>query len=443
MTEGVSPSAWVRTTVPVMPEMLLDDVLSHWGLFDQATADDPYLLYAQVRQQAPVHRVLLGDGRSAWLVCGYEEVRRALTDPRLSKELRRVDEARSGIVPQGLLHPLTAYHMLSADPPDHTRLRQLASHAFTPSRVEALRPRVQAITDELLDTIDGQERTDLVASFAFPLPIIVICELLGVPVADRDRLRTWFRQSLASPGAPANDPPARAAADRLYDYLRNLVEAKRREPADDLFSVLVAAGDGDRLSEDELISTAWLLVLAGHETTVNLIANGMAALLRHPDELARLRADLSLVPSAVEEFLRYDAPVHHATFRVTTTPIELGGVEIPALEQVLILLAGADRDPRRFARPDVLDVGRGDNRHLAFGHGIHYCLGAPLARLEGQVAFTSLLGRFPHLAPAVPPEELHWTYRLVLRSMLELPVVLQPPAPAPAGEPAASKANIA
>jgi cytochrome P450 len=413
-----------------MPEVLPEEVFSRWGVFDQGTADDPYPVYARVREGAPVRRVLLGDGSPAWLVCGYDEVRRALTDPRLSKDLHRLEEARGGVVPPGLLHPLSAHHMLSADPPDHTRLRQLASRAFTPSRVEGLRPRVQAITDELLDAMDGQDRVDLVARFAFPLPIIVICELLGVPVADRDRLRTWFRDSLASPGAPANDPPARAAADRLYEYLCDLVEAKRREPADDLFSVLAAGCDGDRLSEDELVSTAWLLILAGHETTVNLIANGMTALLCHPDQLARLRGDLSLVPSAVEEFLRYDAPVQHATFRVATAPIELGGVEIPPMEQVLILLAGADRDPGRFPCPDALDVGRDDNRHLAFGHGIHFCLGAPLARLEGQVAFTSLLSRFPDLALAVSPEELHWTYRLVLRTMVELPVILRSPGPA-------------
>jgi cytochrome P450 len=410
-----------------MPEVIADDVLTHWAEFDQDIADDPYPLYARVRDRAPVRRVLLGDGRPAWLICGYEEARRALTDPRLSKDLRRVEAVQGGIVPPGLLHPLTAYHMLSSDPPEHTRLRQLAGHAFTPSRMEALRPRVQAITDGLLDAMEGQERVDLVASFAFPLPITVICELLGVPVADRDRLRAWFHDALASPLAPANDPPAWAAADRLGEYLHDLVAAKRAEPAEDLFSLLAAGGDGDgvRLDEDELLSTAWILVLAGHETTVNLIANGMTALLRHPDQLARLRGDLSLVPTAVEEFLRYDAPVQHATYRVTTVPVEIGGVEIPALEQVLVVLAAADRDPARFACPDALDVGREDNRHLAFGHGIHFCLGAPLARLEGQIAFTSLLRRFPNMALAVAPEELHWTYRLVLRAMEELPVLLR------------------
>jgi cytochrome P450 len=411
-----------------MPEITADEVLTHWAAFDQATADDPYPVYARIREGAPVRRLLLSDGSPAWLVCGYEEARRALTDPRLSKNLLRVEAARGGVVPPGLLHPLTAYHMLSTDPPEHTRLRQLASAAFAPSRMEALRPRIQAVTDSLLDALEPAaacgDPVDLIAGFAFPLPIIVICELLGVPVEDRDQLRAWFRDALASPLAPANDPPARAAADELHAYLRDLVAAKRAAPAGDLFSVLAAGCDGDRLTEDELVSTAWLLVLAGHETTVNLIANGTVALLRHPDQLARLRADLSLVPAAVEEFLRYDGPLQHTTFRMTSEPVTIGGAEIPAHEQVLVVAAAANRDPSRFADPDRLDVERPDNHHIAFGHGIHFCLGAPLARLEADIAFTSLLRRFPALRPAVPLDRIHWTYRLVLRGLVALPVRL-------------------
>ncbi len=202
---------------------------------------------------------------------------------------------------------------------------------------------------------------------------------------------------------------------------------KRAAPADDIFSLLSTECDGDRLTEVELISTAWLLLIAGHETTVNLIGNGTVALLRNPEQLHRLRADPRLVPSAVEEFLRYDGPVQHTTFRMTTAPVEIGGVEIPANEQVHILIAGADRDPHRFPDPDRLDVGRTDNRHIAFGHGIHFCLGAPLARLEGDIAFTSLLARFPHLRLAVGPGDLHWTYRLVLRGLDQLPVYVSDP----------------
>ncbi len=292
----------------------------------------------------------------------------------------------------------------------------------------ALRPRVQAIVDALLDALERQpagQPVDLVAGFALPLPMTVISEMLGVPVEDRARLRAWFDAVFATPLAPANDGPARAAADAAHGYLCELIAAKRAASGDDLLSVLVDSADGDRLAEDELLSTAWLLIVAGHDTTVNLIGNGLVALFRHPEQLARLQADLSLVPAAVEEFLRFDGPVQHTTFRMTTEPVTIGGVEIPAHEQVLVVAAAANRDPDHFAEPDRLDIARPENRHIAFGHGIHFCLGAPLARLEGDVAFTSLLQRFPALRPAVPVEEFHWTYRMVLRGLDALPVYLR------------------
>jgi cytochrome P450 len=405
-----------------------EHIVDRWGAFDQATVDDPYPLYARLRDEASVHRVTMADGRPGWLVTGYDAARQVLSDARLTKDLHRLDAAHPGAAPAGLLHPLLARHMLASDPPDHTRLRKLVSYAFTPVRVEALRPRVQAITDELLDALDEapDEPVDLVDGFAFPLPIIVICELLGVPVGDRNRLRSLIAAVFASPMAPANDPEARAAADEIADYLRGVIGERRQNPGDDLLSGLIAARDGgDRLEEAELLSTAWLLVVAGHETTVNLIGNGTVALLLHPEQLAALAADPSRVPSAVEEFLRYNPPVHHTTFRMTTEPIEIGGVTVPAHEQVLVVLAAAGRDPARFAGPDELDLTRGERGHLAFGYGIHFCLGAPLARLEGEIAFTSLLARFPRLRLAVRPSELHWRNRLVLRSLRALPVLLR------------------
>jgi cytochrome P450 len=409
-----------------------EPVLERWGAFEQATVDDPYPLYARLRGHAPVTRVTMADGQPGWLVTGYDAARQVLSDARLTKDLDRLGAAHPGVVPDGLLHPLLAHHMLASDPPDHTRLRKLVSHAFTPNQVERLRPRVQAITDDLLDRLAGspEQPVDLVSGFAFPLPIIVICEMLGVPVSDRDRLRSLIAAVFASPMAPANNPEARAAADEVYDQLRALVAERRRSPADDLLSVLIAARDGgDRLSEAELLSTAWLLVLAGHETTVNLIGNGTVALLLHPDQMAVLRADPAAIPAAVEEFLRFNPPVHHATFRMTTEPIEVEGVTIPAHEQVHVVLAATGRDPLRFAGPDEFDVTRADNRHLGFGYGIHFCLGAPLARLEGEIAFRSLLARFPEMRLAVPPSELHWRNRMVLRSLRELPVVLAPCSP--------------
>jgi cytochrome P450 len=405
--------------------------LTGWAGFDQATGDDPHPLYARVRADGPVCPVVLADGRPAWIVTGYDEARQALLDPRLAKDVRTALAARPSLVTQGFQHPLFRHQLLAADGADHSRLRRLISVAFTPSRVAGMRPRIQAITDKLLDAVDDlatqdpEEPVDLLTRFALPLPITVICELLGVPVADRAPLRSWFEAIFSNGVAPASDPVSRAAADELYGYLCDLVADKRRAPGDDLLSALSASVSDDRLSEAELLSTAFVLIVAGHETTVNLIGNGVVALLRHPDQLDRLRADLTGVPRAVEEFLRYDGPVQHTTFRMTTEPVTLGGVEIPAHEQVLVVLAAANRDPSRFTDADALDVGRHDTRHIAFGHGVHFCVGAPLARLEGEVAFTSLLQRFPKLRSAGPSDELHWTYRLVLRSLVSLPVLVR------------------
>ncbi len=306
------------------------------------------------------------------------------------------------------------------------------SRAFTPSHIEALRPRVQDIADGLLDDMADHDPADLVAEYAFPLPITVICEMLGVPLEDRHRLRSLFNRLFSLLPGPDADEALRQTATELVQYFTALLDHKRAHPAEDLLSGLIASCDGDeRLTQEELLSTTFLLVLAGHETTVNLIANGTVALLRHPDQLAALRADESLIAAAVEEFLRYDGPVQHATFRFSAEAVEIGGVTVPAHQPVLILLAGANRDPERFPAPDALDIARAQNHHLAFGHGLHFCLGAPLARLEGQIAFASLLRRFPDLRPAVPLDHLHWRYGLVLRSLPVLPVHLAP-SPSPA-----------
>jgi cytochrome P450 len=415
-----------------------DDVLRNWGNFEAPQGDDPYPLYAGLRDEAPVHQVTLPDGRDVWIVSRYQDARNALLNPLLFKDLDRAKALNPAAVPARLPPALFGRHMLSADPPGHTRLRSLVSRAFTPSRIEALRPRIQEITDRLLDEMAGHDPADLVAEFAFPLPITVICEMLGVPVEDRHRLRLLFTRLFGLLPSPEADGALRQTAADLIQYFTALLDDKRAHPAEDVLSGLIAACDGDeRLTQEELLSTTFLLVLAGHETTVNLIANGTVALLRHPDQLAALRADESLIAPAVEEFLRYDGPVQHATFRFSAEPVEIGGVTIPAHQPVLILLAGANRDPERFADPDALDVRRSDNHHLAFGHGIHFCLGAPLARLEGQIAFRSLLRRFPDLRLAVPLEDVHWRYGLVLRSLPELPVhlasgVLQAPSPSPA-----------
>ncbi|MGH9066756.1 MAG: cytochrome P450 family protein, partial [Acidimicrobiales bacterium] len=323
-------------------------------------------------------------------------------------------------------------HMLSTDPPDHTRLRRLVSQAFTPRRIETLRPRIEEIAGSLLDGLAGLDQVELIGDFAFPFPIRVICELLGVPVADQGRFRRWFTTMLtAGGGGEAGRAAAGEAGAQVAGYITELLAAKRDRPCDDLVSALVAARDGSQaLGERELVSMVFLLLLAGHETTVNLIGNGVAGLLLHPDQLELLRTSPELIPGAVEELLRYDGPVQHPTLRFTTEAVQLGGTTIPAGAIVLVALGSADRDPARFEMADDLDIRRAPDQHLAFGHGIHFCLGAPLARMEVQVALFFLLGRFPHLALAVAPEELDWRDGIFLRGLRSLPLRLSGASPA-------------
>jgi cytochrome P450 len=384
---------------------------------------DPLSVYARLRDSRPVTPVIMpeDDRGRQWLVTRYEDVRSALADPRLAKDWMK------HMTPEDWTpDPVDAYlnrHMLSLDPPDHTRLRRLVVKAFTPRRVADLRPRILAITSSLLDALDARDEADLIEAFAFPLPVTVICELLGVPTADQDRFQAWSHAVLSSAGSPEE---ADAAGLGMYAYFTELVAAKREAPADDLLSALIAATDeGDSLDERELIGMMFLLMIAGHETTVNLIASGMLALLTFPDELARLRSDPSLLPSAVEELLRYANPLNHATDRFTLEPVVIGGVEIPAHEWVICVTSSGNHDPSRFGEPERLDIGRDTSGHLAFGHGIHYCLGAPLARLEGEVAFGALLARFPGMSLAVPPSSLRWRPSSLIHGLEALPVRLR------------------
>jgi cytochrome P450 len=404
---------------------------SAWGDYDR---DDPFPLFAEVRRLGAVHAVTLADGHGAWLVARHAEARAALSDPRLSKNMRAAFASGGDVVAEGLPGPAFARHMLAVDPPDHTRLRRLVSAAFSTRRIEALRPRVQAIVDGLLDRIAAQgpdQVVDLVASFAFPLPFTVICELLGIPEAGRRPFGVAFTRLLAPTPTPEAYERAKEASDTVVAMLEELVDAKQRNPDDALVSALISARDGDtRLDHQELLSTIFQLAVAGHDTTASLIGNSVVALLRAPEQLARMRADPAGVPDAVEELLRFDAPVPHATFRYAIEPIELGGVTIPAGAQVIIGLAAANRDAEQYEQPDRLDLERTDVRHLAFGHGIHFCLGAALARMEGELALGSLLRRFPQLRLAVSVDELHWGHGdgLVLRGLSALPVLAGPEA---------------
>jgi cytochrome P450 len=406
----------------------MTDTLTTWGGWAPAIRDNPFGHFAEARAQCPVQRVRLADGHAAWVVLGYDTARQALNDPRISKDMLAALEDNGDVVAEGLPGPEFSRHMLNVDPPDHTRLRRLLSRAFVPSRVAALQPAIRAIARNLLDELGAGAgaAVDLIEGYAYPLPFGVIGELLGIPRADRPDLHSWFEVLLTG---WAGDPPAEAveASGKIVAYLRELVSTKRRSRGDDLVSVLVAASD-DALTTQEVLSSLFQLVVAGHDTTASLIGNGVVALLDHPAQLQALLADFGQLPAAIDELIRFTAPVPHATFRVTAEPVTFGGVEIPVHEQVLVCLGSANHDPGRFPAPDVLDISRSDGPNLGFGHGIHYCLGAPLARLEARIAFETLLGRHPGLRLAVDRDALTWAHGdgLVLRGLVSLPVVLGP-----------------
>jgi cytochrome P450 len=384
---------------------------------------DPARFFTRLRETRPVAPVPMPDRGRAWFITRYADARAALADPRLANDvhhwpggrLQRPSEAAGGV------HA----HLLNNDPPVHTRLRRLVQKAFTPRRVARLRPRAGEIAAGLLDEMEAAGGvTDLLDAYARPLPGAVLCELLGVPEADRVRV---------SAAVTHYDKPGEAdrVTRELGAYLTELIAAKRAAPGDDLLSALALVrddinedGSGDGLTDTEARSVAFQIIMGGFGTTVNLIGNGTFALLTHPEERARLRADPSLLPAAVEELLRFTNPVNHATDRFTTEDMTVGDVVIPAGEWVFMAISSANRDPDRFPDPDRLDLSRDTFGHLAFGHGIHYCLGAPLARMEAEVALGALLARFPELSLAVPPKELRRRPVSLMNGLESLPVRL-------------------
>jgi len=395
---------------------------------DPAFRADPYPTLARLRREAPVAPASASGGATAvWWVLRHADVAAALRDPRLSTvKIPPELLERFAADPASPLHRLARLmraNLLILDPPEHTRLRTLVSRAFTPRRVAALRPRIEALAEELADGLEEREAPDLLADFAVPLPLRVIAELLGLPIEDLPKLRDWsdvLVTLLDGSLRDANLGESMRVADELGAYLEEWAAARRRAPQDDLLSALVAARDErEALDDDELVSTVGLLLAAGHETTANLIGNGVVALLRHPETRAGLRARPELLPTAVEELLRFDPPVQ-LTSRLATQDLEIAGVRIPQGAELELHLASANRDPEVFPHPDALDLARGDNRHLSFGHGHHFCLGAALARLEGEVALGVLLRRFPDLA--LRDEPLVWRPGNVLRGLERLPV---------------------
>ncbi|GLY49434.1 cytochrome P450 [Lentzea sp. NBRC 102530] len=387
---------------------------------------NPHEVHDLLRAEGPVREVILPHGLKAWLVTRYDEAKIALTDPRISKDIQTGGHLMAKHATQAHVRrevePTLAVHMLNLDPPHHTRLRKLVTKAFTARRVELMRPRVEEIAAELIAKLDDGDEVDLLEVFAFPLPITVICELLGIPIDNRDDFREWSNQ-LLSFGTPEQVQAAAASmAGFLFQHVTAIAEA---EPNDTFFSALVHADDsGDRLSTEELISMAFLLLVAGHETTVNLIGNAVLALLKNPEQLQILKDRPELIPASTEEFLRLEGPVNVATFRYTKESVELGGVTVPADEILMVSLIAANRDPQRYENADQLDVTRSAQGHVAFGHGIHFCLGAPLARLEFDVALTRLLARFPNLTLAAEPETLGWRDSTLIRGLHTLPVRL-------------------
>ncbi|BFH68327.1 MAG: cytochrome P450 [Paenibacillus dendritiformis] len=393
--------------------------------FSSDFKDHAYALYEKLREHDPLHRITLPNGRTAWIVTRYKDAAAALKADHLKKNLFQfVTPDEMGLPPSQM--DLMTRHMLNSDPPDHTRLRGLVQKAFTPRMIERLKDRIQGIADGLLDQVEDQASMDLIQDYAYPLPIIVICEMLGLPAEERDQFRQWSHALVSAINVPEKYQQIGSEIDAFTDYITALIEKRRRDPKEDLLSLLVQAeSEGDALSEKELISTILLLIIAGHETTVNLIGNGIFTLLTHPDELEALRNAPSLMESAIEELLRFMGPVEFATNRWIGEDYEWNGKLISKGDMVLVALASANRDPEYFKQPDRLILSRERNHHIAFGLGIHHCLGAPLARLEGRIAIGTLLQRRSRMKLAVPPERLEWQPTYLMRGFASLPLQFQ------------------
>jgi cytochrome P450 PksS len=385
---------------------------------------NPFPFFARLRAEQPVYRTILPDKTPIWLLSRYEDVNLLLTDKRFAKnryDAMTPEQLRKQPWVPPMFRPLERT-MIDLDPPDHTRLRQIVHRAFTPRLIEQMRARVQTVADELLDAVSRKGEMDLISDYALPLPMTLITEILGVPAQDRDKFYRWSKV-IVSVNQFNNNWRVIPAIWMFNRYLRRFFKLRRANPQDNLVSALIHAEDaGDKLSEDELLAMVFLLLVAGHETTVNLIGSGMLALLAHPDQTEKLRRNPPLIKTAVEELLRYTAPVFLSTERYARQEVVIHGVTIPRGGVALGVIGSANRDETVFENPDTLDIERENNRHLSFGQGIHYCLGAALARLEAQIAINTLLDRMPDLRLKGSPESLRWRPSLILRGLDALPV---------------------
>ncbi|RNF39432.1 cytochrome P450 family protein [Planococcus salinus] len=385
-------------------------------LFSKDFIRNPYPAYNKIREINPVHQVRFPDGQQGWLVTSYPEAVDVLTDQRFIKDYSKLFG--------GSMDQMSVFtqNMLFSDPPDHKRLRGLAQKAFTPKMISGMRGRIQEITDELLNDMEGKSEINLIDEFAFPLPIIVICEILGVPSEDRNNFRTWSNALIEGTSGEAEVSMYQHMTD-FIQYLSEWFSKVKENPGEDLISKLVLAEEeGDRLSEKELYGVVSLLIIAGHETTVNLIGNSVLALLENPSQKALLEQQPHLISQAIEEALRFNGPVEFSTSRWAGEDMEFHGKSIHRGELVTVSLNAANHDPEIFPNPELFDINREKSPHLAFGKGIHFCLGAPLARLEGEIALTSLLNRFPNMKLRVDEQELEWRPGMIVRGVKEIPL---------------------
>jgi cytochrome P450 len=413
----------ILSTAPDACVNKLDPTLSLYHLLNPEVLADPYPLYHRLRSEAPVH---WDPFLHAWVVTRYSDVVKVLHDFSADRTPtpRQLDEM--GLSAVGPIAQVMVKQMLFMDAPAHTRLRALASAAFTPRKVEALRSHIQEIVDKLIDGVISAGRMDLIAEFANPLPAIVTAGMLGVPISDHEQLKEWsadFAEMLGNfQHNPDRIPKVLDSVEKMTAYFRAAIRDQRNHPREGLvYSLSTAEINGDRLTEEEVIANTIVTMVGGQETTTNLIGNGFLTFLRNPEQLQKLRDDFSLTPSAVEELLRYESPSQH-TARLAPHDIEMGGKQIKKRQAVIAVMAAGNRDPERFPEPDRLDITRKDNRHLAFGWAAHFCFGAALARIEGQVAFSTLLRRLPALKLEGNPRSLSWRFNLGLRGLTALPV---------------------